>query len=99
MESVSAYYWTALDCRSYCLSTKFQPYDDDVASRFAKMARQLQVQLKSQMFEGSDPISILDSLPTFQIACNTNGIHKDEEMGLFHFFMKKPAGAALNARN
>lgn len=31
------------------------------------------------------------------MVCHTNGIHEGETKGLFHFTMKKPAGAALNA--
>lgn len=68
-----------------------------MASQIAKIARRLEVRWKSQMLDGSDSISILGSLPGFQMACCRIGIHEGE-MWLFHFFMTAPADAELNSR-
>lgn len=50
------------------------------------------------MIDGSITISLYGFFPAFQMACSTNDIHECAAMWLFHFFMKKPPGAALNAR-
>lgn len=50
------------------------------------------------MFTSSDLISMVNFLPVFQMSCDTNGTHKEAAMCLFHFFMKDPAAAALNAQ-
>lgn len=50
------------------------------------------------MLEGSDPIRILDFLPAFQKACNTNWTHEGAATWLFQVFMKRTTGAAINAR-
>lgn len=51
--------------------------------------RRLEVQLKSQIFDGHDPLSILGFLLAVHMALDTNGIHEDAAMWLFHFFTKE----------
>lgn len=68
MELVNAYYQTALDYHSGRLFNSSRHYDDDVTSRIAKMMQRLEAQLKSQMFNGSEPFSIFVSLPALQVA-------------------------------
>lgn len=43
------------------------------------------------------PIPIVGFLHTFQTTCNSNEIHEGATMGLFPYFMRKSAGAALAA--
>jgi len=62
------------------------------------MTRRMEVQLKSQIFDPMDPITILSFLPAFKTACDSNGIHEGAAMWLFQFFVKKTAKAALSAR-
>lgn len=83
---------------SCCLADQSQHYDDDLARHIAKMAKRLEVQLKLQMFDGSNPITILSFLLAFQMACDTNITHAGVSMWLFPSFVKKPACAALSAR-
>lgn len=59
IQPVNAYFKTATHYHSYCLADRSEHYDNDVATHFPKMAQQLEVQLKSQMFDGLDPIKIL----------------------------------------
>lgn len=66
-------------------------------AKIAKMAQLLEVQLKSPIFAASYPISIFGFLPQLQMVCNTNEIHEDAAMLLFHFFMKNRAEATFNA--
>lgn len=62
------------------------------------MLQSLEKQWKRQMVDGSDPISSLSFFPVLKMACNTNRIPESAAIWLFHFFMKKRAGEALNAR-
>lgn len=52
------------------------------------MWRRFEVQLESQMLDGSDTGSILGFLPVFQMNCDTNRIHECAAMWLFHFSRK-----------
>ena len=88
----------ALDYRTYRLSDRSQHYDRVVAKKVAKMAKMMEVQLRSHFFDATDPISILAFLPQFKTACDTNGVHEGAETWLFQFFIKSPAKAALVAR-
>lgn len=56
-----------------------------------EMVRRLEEQLKSQIFDSFNAISILGFLQS-KWACDTNGIHEGTKMWLFHFFMKAPQG-------
>lgn len=94
----NAYLGTAMGYHSYRMADRSQYYDDGVARHIAKMGRRLKVQLKSQMFDGSDPITILSFLPAFQMTSDKNRVHEGADMWLFHFFRKKPAGAEFNAK-
>lgn len=49
------------------------------------------------MFDGFDGISILSFSQAFQTVCTTKRIHESTAIWLFHFYRKKPAGAAINA--
>lgn len=50
IEPVNVYYRTALNYRWYCLSNRSQHFNNDVAGRIVRVARQLEVQLNWQMF-------------------------------------------------
>lgn len=62
------------------------------------MARWMEVQLKSKMFEPIDPIKILSFLPKFKTECDENGIHEGAAMLLVQYFSRKTTKAALSAR-
>lgn len=62
------------------------------------MPCKIDVKMKSQNFDGSDPITILKCLPTFQKECDANGIHEGVAMWLFHYFVRKTTMAAFYAR-
>lgn len=98
IEPVNAYYWTALDYHTYFQDYQSPHSDNEVARTVAKMTKRLEVQLKSQNFDGSDLIFIPIFLPALQITCTTNGIHEGPVMWLFYFFMEMPAAAALSSR-
>lgn len=92
-----SYYRTALEYRGYGLSAWSQHGKDNIASQIAQMAWKLEVQVKSQRFDGSDDINTLQFLHTFQLACDTNKIRTVPSLRLFLFFMKNPIGAVFKA--
>lgn len=58
----------------------------------------LKFQLKSQIFDRSDPITILGFVPAFQMMCDMNGLHKGVTRWSSHHFTKKSAAAVPSAR-
>lgn len=62
--------------------------------RIASMTKQLEAQFKSQMFDGSNLISILGLLTAFQVLYDTKCTQEGLSMWLCHFFEKKPSGDA-----
>lgn len=52
------------------------------------MAKRLEVDLKSQLFDESDPMTFLIFLPVFQMAYDMNGINEGPNIWLLHAFMK-----------
>lgn len=67
--------------------------------RIAEIERQLEVQEKLQMFDGSNLIILPRFLPALQMRVSTGGIHEGAAMWLFHSFTRKREGAALNVRH
>lgn len=53
------------------------------------MAKRLEVEPKSQTFDGSGSITIISFLPVFQMGWNTNSIHEGAEFLLLHVFYKE----------
>lgn len=50
------------------------------------------------IFNATDPIAILNFLPAFKTACDTNGIHEGAAIWIFHFSLRDPARVAPTAR-
>lgn len=94
IKSVTTFCRTALDYRSYSLSDRHYYCDDNVAGWMARIARRLEVQLKLQTLESSDPISKLSSLLAFQLDQDTNRIYKSAASWLLHSSMYETAGVA-----
>lgn len=66
---------TLLDCLSYRLAERSEHYKDDAARHIVQMAKRLKVELKSQVFDGRNPIPITSFLHSgFQKVWNTNEI-------------------------
>lgn len=96
-ELVKPYYRTALDYPSYQLSNRSWNYYHELASRNSKMTKRLEVHMKTPMVDSSDPIRILSFLSAFQMACDTNGVHKHASIWFLHFFTIKSAWDAIKA--
>lgn len=54
--------------------------------------------MKPHIFNGTDPITILNFLQVFKTACNTNGLHEGAATCMFQFYLKEPVRALLSAR-
>lgn len=96
--SVNDCFTEALQYRKHFLADNSSCYDDEVARCVARLAKRLQVQIKSQTLESFDPISVICFLSNFKLVCDTNRVHKRAAPWLIHFFVKRPAEDALNAR-
>lgn len=85
----------AVNYLSYLLGKISQKYD---SRKISKITKQLQVQIKSNMFEASDPISIFSFLHQFNAECDSNYMNKWGVMCLVPHFMNKPASKVLTTR-
>lgn len=85
---VKILYCRELDYRTYRLKEKLKKFDSKVSRQISRMARRMEVQLKSHMFEPTDHITILSFLPTFQ-ECDENLIQEGAAMWLFQYFVQK----------
>lgn len=63
-------------------------FDKFVAKTVAKWAEQLRIQMKMNVFDSFNPISIIGFLSNFKPACDTNGIHEGAAMRPPSFFWK-----------
>lgn len=62
------------------------------------MAKRLQVQVRSQIFDLLDPISFLTILSAFKLAYDTNWGQNGAAFWLSYVFMKRSTAAKLNTR-
>lgn len=53
-------------------------------------------QMRAYTFEIFVLISVINSQSTYNLACDTNQIHKKSTTWLFHLFMRRPPAAELN---
>lgn len=60
--------------RTYLPADKLSHYDDRAARSVANWAKRFQVQMRSQTFDSSDPISIIYFLSTYKLACNRSRV-------------------------
>lgn len=65
MNLVNSFHTDALDYRVYRLVNRYYTYHDRVASKILKMQTNLQVQMRDQVFDALDPITILTFLNRF----------------------------------
>lgn len=69
-----------MDFHSYPLAERSTSYDEQVSKHVAKRASRPQNQMKSQLFDQMDLISIIGFLQAFKIACDNNEAHKGATM-------------------
>lgn len=62
------------------------------------MAKCMIAQMKPNIFNPFDPISIIRVFKNFKLACDTNGVHESPVMWLFHLFMNMTASVVENVR-
>lgn len=96
IQSVSTRFQEAPDYRTYLLEDRSFHNDDKVARSVAKWSKPLQVQMRSQMFNSFDQISILRFLSAFMLPCYSNGVYEVGGLCLLHCFVKHHDAAALN---
>lgn len=64
----------ALDYRTYCLANRDQTCIHRIAQRISRMRRSLYVQMRDQLIDGCDHISILSFFKTLKTAYGSNEI-------------------------
>lgn len=62
------------------------------------MAKRMNAQMITPMFNPCDPIPIISFLIWIKLASDTNGVREVSAMWLFHFFINKISSAVQNAR-
>lgn len=77
---VSDRYCNALDYRTYHLAHKLLQYNDEVARSVAERAEHLRVQMRTNDIDIYDPISIINVLSSFKLACDTTSVQEGAEM-------------------
>lgn len=77
-----------MNYETYWLADLYQCFDKLVAKRIAKIAKELEAQLKPQLFDWPHRIIILIFLPAFLMALNMIQFHEGVLIWLFHFFKK-----------
>lgn len=84
--------------RTYHLPDESSHYGDEVAWSIAWWAKCLQVQMRSQILDFFDRISILSFLFAFKLAFDLNGVHKGAVIWLLNGFKNCFAAVTLSTR-
>lgn len=100
MQPVNAYFKTALDYQSYCLADQSHHYGDDVARHIFKMAMRPKVQLKSQMCNNFDTMTLFqDSCSLFKWCVTRREIMRARPCGYSTLFGRNPAVPSSTAEH
>lgn len=97
LQPVNETFCEAHFCRTYRLEKTLEKYDLHMASKTDKMARSLDITMKTQKFNSSDAVTILSFSQTFKSEYEANGIQEGSAMCLFNYFMKETSKAPLNS--
>lgn len=63
-----------LDDRPYCQADMSSHYDDEIAGSVAKRGKHPQGQMRSQILDSFDLVSILSFPSTFKLLCDMNSV-------------------------
>lgn len=88
----------AVGYHTYLLVDTIAEYDRLFSNYIAKMAKRLPAQMKPHTFHPFGLMSIIGLLKNFELAWDTNEVHKDATRWLSNFFMNKTASIVLGAR-
>lgn len=78
-----------MDIHSYLLADRSMHYDEQVAKNVGKWASRIQVQMKFQILDLMNSMSIIGFLHALKMAFDNNRIHKGSVMWFVLFFPKK----------
>lgn len=88
----------AVDYRTCHFADTSTGYNHFVSKHIAKKAKRMTAQMKPNIFNPFDPISIIAFLEIFKPASNFNEVREGAVMWLYHSSMNKTSSAVLNAR-
>lgn len=88
--SVNTNFAAAMDSNNYRLNQQSQRYEGKISAEIPKMARNMDVRMRSTTFYPSYPISILLFLHHYMTAFDSNNINKETAVWLFPYFLKDP---------
>lgn len=80
-------YVDACDFNSYRLNNKNARYTASDRKKMRRYQKDLMVQLRSSLFDGKNPISVLNFLAEFVEACDLNKVHEGAARWLFQYYI------------
>lgn len=98
LQTVKNHYVLEAHYRTHCLANRSPRYDDTASSYVAKLVEMFELQMKADFFEPENPVSIIGFFATFELACDTNKIHKDAAMWVLPRFLKEIIDNELKSR-
>lgn len=98
LRPVNPLFRSAVDYRTYRLRLTEKQYTDEDARKMKRWITGAEVEMRTRLFNGSDPITILTFLSSFRSSCDSIGVHEGAALWLFQYFLRDPAKASLTAR-
>lgn len=62
--------------KTYRLADRYQQYNGTISKYIFKLGRKVKSPIKAHFFHPKHPISVIEFLATFKLACATNNIYK-----------------------
>lgn len=88
----------ALDYCTYRLASRDQMFNDRIAQRFSKVQKRLMVQMRNQVFNASDPSSILSFMRAFKTNSDSYVTSECSAIWFINYFMGKLPNETLFSR-
>lgn len=98
LQTVKKYYSRAVDYHAYCLAFRPSRYDTTVSKHINKVVKKASSQTTDYFSDLCDPIALIESLDSFELACDTSNIHEGAAMEVPHFFVIKAFATTRNIR-
>lgn len=82
------YFSQAVKYPTYRLEDRIVKHDHTVSKNIRQTSERITAQMQSHIVDPFHPISIIEILCNFKLACDTNSIHEGTTFSLFDFLMK-----------
>ena len=88
LKPVNSLFAVAVDYRTYRLEKRDPDYGEKAGSRLRKKQKDVTIDMQGVLFDGKDPVAIINFLKTFKDACDSNEVSEGIAKRMFQYYLR-----------